>query len=101
MTYLSSISGGNVFLKSNWLSGAYHFSIFAAFAFFFLAVINKSKIKPRTILTTAIVSLLASILDELHQLFVPLRSASIQDVLTDSTGILFSMILYILIKKTK
>jgi hypothetical protein len=101
MTYFSSIPGNTLSFKSIWPSVIYHFSIFAGFAFFFLATITKNKLKIKTILTVGVISLIVSILDEIHQSFVPLRSPSIFDILIDMTGVLFSIIIYVLIKKSK
>jgi glycopeptide antibiotics resistance protein len=101
MTYFSSIPGSTISFGSIWPSIIYHFTIFAGFAFFFLMFIAGKKLEKKTILTSALISLLISISDEIHQSFVPLRSPSIQDVLTDMAGVMLSIIVYVLIKKTK
>jgi glycopeptide antibiotics resistance protein len=101
ISYFSSIPGTTISFGSIWPSIIYHFSIFAGFAFFFMAEITNKKLEKKTILVALLVSLIVSVLDEIHQLFVPLRSCSIQDVLTDLAGICLSIGIYLLIKKSK
>ena len=98
MFYCSSIPGSTISFGSIWPSRIYHFSIFAGFAFFLLAILTKNKLKTKTILTAILISLIISILDEIHQIFVPLRSASIFDILLDLAGILLSIGIYSLIR---
>ena len=98
---VSSIPGSNMGTKAPWMSIAYHFSIFATFAFFFSLVISGKKLQKKYILTTLFVSLLVASLDEFHQYFVPLRTAGIEDILTDFAGAVISTIIYIMIKKSK
>jgi len=97
MVYCSSIPGSSVSLGSVYPSIIYHFTIFLGFAFFLFAVIAGRKARFVEILITVLLSIIVSILDELHQSFIPLRSPSIKDALTDFSGsivaILFSNIL--------
>ena len=73
----------------------YHFGIFLIFSFFLLLYSIRDKHKNFFILSI-ILSILYAILDELHQSFVPFRDASISDVLTDSFGISFAVLIYLI-----
>jgi len=82
------------------LSIIYHFFIFFFFSFFLIISIKgQRKIKLKYVLTTIFISIVYAILDEVHQLFVPLRHASMGDIFTDTLGILVSIIIYLLIMK--
>lgn len=95
---ISGITAGNVGTGN--LSIIYHFSIFFLFSFFLIISIKGQEIiKLKHVLITIFVSFIYAILDEVHQLFVPLRHGSIGDVFTDTIGILISMIIYLFIKK--
>jgi len=81
------------------LTTTYHFVIFFLLNFFILiSVIGKKKIKIKYILFSIIISIIFAILDEIHQLFVPMRLATIKDVLIDSLGIFISTLVYTYIK---
>jgi len=101
MWYCSSLPGGSVGASFSWMPVVYHLSIFAAFAFFFLVLVAKKRIKFREISLAIIVSLIVAILDEFHQSFVPGRSCTIQDVLIDMTGATVMIIACFLIKNYK
>ena len=74
----------------------YHAGIFFLFSFFFLISIIKGNIKKKHLFAIAILMAIAyGIADELHQLFVPNRDCTIEDALTDSIGILFAGIIYV------
>ena len=98
---ISSIPGTQVSgaAKISWLPFAYHFLAFFFFNFFLLISINNIKIK--YLLSTIILSIIYAFLDEFHQLFVPMRSFSLNDILIDVAGILLSTIIYIWIRKSK
>lgn len=82
------------------LSILYHFLVFFFFSFFLIISIKgQRKIKLKYFLITIIISIAYAILDEVHQLFVPLRNGSVGDVLVDSLGILIAMIVYLSFKK--
>jgi len=71
----------------------YHF-----FAFFFLATflnisIVKGKYK-KLIVLALILTILYAISDEFHQLFVPNRAASLNDIFLDSFGALTATLIY-------
>ena len=55
----------------------------------------------KSLILPVVISFLYAVLDEVHQLFVPLRNASILDVLVDTTGILLSVAVYLYYKRTK
>lgn len=84
-----------------------HFSIYAALGFFsfgFLSTYNCLKAIKISVIS-AIFVLFYAITDEIHQLFVPMRSGQISDVLLDTLGGIFGIvimnILVLLITKIK
>ncbi len=86
-----SSSGGNI-----WFSRIYHFVVFFLFSFFFFVTIKGNKeMKIKHILVVIIISIVHGIIDEVHQLFVPLRCFSIKDILTDTLGSFSSIIIYL------
>lgn len=97
--YFSSIPGSKIGFGSIWPSIFYHFTIFAGFAFFLLVILKQKRIGKKEIFLTFLISAIFAIIDEIHQVFVPLRSAGIQDVLVDLSGAIFAITLYYLIKK--
>ncbi len=102
--YFSTLQGGTgTGVENPWIARAYHFTVFFLFAFFLFASIKRNKkIKVSYIIITLIASILYAISDEIHQIFVPLRDASIGDILTDTLGICFAIIICLYIdKKTK
>jgi len=74
----------------------YHTIVFFLFTFFLTASIkNKNEIlKPKQIILIFTISLIYAISDEVHQLFVPGRVASIKDVLIDLFGVLLALLIY-------
>ena len=80
----------------------YHFVAFFLFAFFlFMSIKGNRKIKISHVAITVTASILYAISDEIHQIFVPLRHASIGDVLTDTLGICFAMVIGLIINKKR
>ena len=78
----------------------YHFVIFFLFSFFlFITIKGNEKIKIRHILIVFIISLIYAISDEIHQSFIPGRDTNIRDILTDLSGSITSMIIYLYTKK--
>jgi len=71
----------------------YHFLIFLLFSFFLSITLLKGE-KINLFLLAIMISIIYAITDEFHQLFVPGRTCSLSDVLTDSAGILFAGLLY-------
>lgn len=97
--YFSSITGGPGG-GSVWIPRTYHFIVFFLFSFFlFITIKGEKEIKFSHLLIVLIISVAHGILDEVHQIFVPLREVSMRDVLTDSLGIFSSIILYSWISK--
>lgn len=92
MTYCSSIKGNSVSFSSSYPSIIYHFTIFLGFSFFLFAVIRNKNTKTVEILITILISIIVSVLDELHQSFVPLRDPSIKDALIDFSGSIIAII---------
>ncbi len=85
------------------ISSIYHFVVFFLFGFFFFVTIKGNKeIKIKHLLIVVIISITYAILDEVHQLFVPFRNFDIKDILTNTSGIFSSIIIYLhMNKKTK
>jgi ABC-type Fe3+-siderophore transport system permease subunit len=76
----------------------YHFIIFFLFSFFlFITIKGNKKIRIRYILIVFFISAFYSALDEFHQIFVPFRDPNLNDILTNTAGILSSTIAYIYI----
>lgn len=97
--YCSNIPGGVISVGSIWPSIFYHFIVFAGFAGLFLMLISTKKLRMNHLIITILTSLIIAISDEIHQSFIPLRTAGVEDVLIDLTGILVAMLVYSLIKK--
>jgi VanZ family protein len=75
----------------------YHFTIFALLSFFLVISIIKGQPKnKKLILLALIIAVIYAISDEVHQLFVPGRYCAISDILTDSAGIFFAGLFYVL-----
>lgn len=82
------------------LSIIYHFVAFFLFNFFLLiSIVGQKEIKVKQIMMVLLISIIYSVLDEVHQLFVPGRIPDLFDIFTDSAGIFSSMILYLYSKK--
>ena len=87
-----------VSVSFGWKTIFYHF-----YAFFFLelfllfSLVQGKKTRYKLIILSIIISITYAILDEFHQLFVPGRSFTISDILTDSAGVLLASYLYLLI----
>jgi len=71
----------------------YHFFAFFFFAFFLSMALVKGK-KYNIIFIVILVAVLYGISDEIHQLFVPGRYCCLEDVLTNSAGILLASLFY-------
>ena len=100
--YFSTLQGSTGTGQTISLAKVYHFVAFFLLAFFLLMSIKgKRKIKISYIIITLITSILYAISDEIHQIFVPLRNASMGDVLTDSLGICFAILIGLIISKKR
>ena len=101
--FFSSIPGikaGSVSIID--LSIIYHFCVFFLLNFFLLiSLIGEEEIKIKHFFIALAFSFIYSILDEIHQIFVPSRYPDIKDILTDSAGIFSSGIIYLLSKRSK
>jgi VanZ family protein len=95
--YASTIESPSQPETSNF-SYIYHFAVFFMFAFFLLLSIKKEKLDFKTIFIALLISISYSFLDEIHQLFVLGRFASIKDVLIDGAGSICGVILIRLIE---
>ncbi len=95
----SSISGTSISAGNIWFSRIYHMAVFFLLNFFLFILMNKGrKITFMNLSFSLIISLAYAASDEIHQIFVPFRSAGIDDFLTDSIGIFFSAVLYLYYK---
>ncbi len=100
--YFSTLTGSAGAGQTISLAKVYHFTVFFLFAFFLLISIKgNKKIKISSVIVTFVISILYSISDEIHQIFVPLRNASIGDILTDSLGIFSAIIIGLIINKKR
>ena len=95
--------GGGGGVGGSWPSRIYHFTIFFLLNFFLLASIKPGKkLKFKQIMLALFLSLIYAILDEVHQMFVPFRGPGVSDVLTDTAGIFFSILVsFMFAKKVK
>ncbi|GIU68381.1 MAG: hypothetical protein KatS3mg001_231 [Candidatus Pacearchaeota archaeon] len=97
--YFSSLEGDKIQNSVFSLSVIYHFSVFFLLNFFLLVSLNnKKRIKISLFLFSIFLSLVYSILDEIHQVFVPFRDASLHDILVNNLGIFSSSLVYIRLK---
>ena len=71
-----------------------HFFVYYVLAFLIMNALYICGIKKKTLLICGILSILYSITDEVHQLFIDGRSGQITDVLLDSSASLISAYLY-------
>jgi len=96
--YFSSIQFTNLKYKSSsFQSYVYHLTIFFLFSFFFLlSTIKGNKRNKKFIFYVMLLSIIYGILDEIHQFFVPYRSFSFLDIITDSIGVILSSLIYTL-----
>lgn len=100
--YFSSIPGGHPGTGGGitGIATIYHFVVFFLFGFFLLiSIIGNKKIKINYMVIALVISIIYAVLDEVHQMFVPFRSPSIRDILTDTAGIFSSMLLYLYFRK--
>lgn len=74
------------------LATLYHFAIFFAFTFFLTLSIKTKQLDYKTVSIIFLISLFYAISDEVHQIFVIGRFASIKDVLVDVIGSSFALL---------
>jgi VanZ family protein len=100
--YFSTLPGSTGTETTFSFAKIYHFTVFFLFAFFlFMSIKGSKKIKVSYIIITLTASILYAITDEIHQIFVPLRHASIGDILTNSLGICFAIIIGLIVNKKR
>lgn len=75
------------------LSFIYHFTIFFLFALFLMIALAKGK-NINLLFIPLIAAIIYGISDEIHQIFVPGRTASVYDVMINSFGIFYAFIIY-------
>lgn len=94
--YISSLSFDTAYGQGfGWETIAYHFYAFLFLTGFFLVALIKGKHKNKKFIILGIlIMMLYAASDEIHQLFVPGRCATIFDFLIDASGILFAAGLY-------
>ena len=81
----------------NWQPIAYHFYAFLFLAGFLLISLSRGE-KLKLVFLAIDLAILYAISDEIHQLFVPGRAFAFADILTDSAGIIFAALIYILLR---
>ena len=104
--FLRGLFGESALLRTHFLRKAGHFTEFAALGICLLTnVFDWITLHPDRqvgVLPASVAAWLGGTLyaatDELHQLFVPGRSASFQDVCIDSAGVLSGILLCVLIR---
>ncbi len=78
-----------------------HFSIYTLVGFLLMSLFSTYKLQERKrILFTLIIGILYAISDEIHQAFVPERGPQITDVMIDSLGVTFGIIIVLTLLKT-
>lgn len=93
--YMSSLTSDPTPYSFSLKPYVYHFFIFGILAFFLSIAMTKGKNNNKNLLfLVLIISIIYAISDELHQLFVPNRSCSLNDVIMDSIGALCAIIVY-------
>jgi len=71
----------------------YHIGVFFLFGFFLMVALIKGERK-RFFVSAILLSVLYAVSDEVHQIFVPGRGASLGDVVLDGVGIVFAFMIY-------
>ena len=97
--FFSSIPGGKTGGGIPYISIIYHFSVFFLFNFFLLTTLSRNNLKTKKLFTALSISTVYAILDELHQLYVPMRNASPIDFIIDFIGIIAATIIFIWTKQ--
>ena len=101
--YFSSINAKSTGkIEINFIPIIYHFSVFFLLNFFlFVSIKGQNELKVKHLLFVLAISILYSLSDEFHQMFVPGRDASIFDILTDTSGIFISSMIYVYSQRKK
>lgn len=80
--------------KLPYMDKLFHFLVYAILGMLFLRAFRTLWFKNRIVillLSSVIASILYGMSDELHQLYVPLRSASLMDIVADTFGSIFGV----------
>lgn len=75
---------------------AIHFILYFGFGIFLYLTLHFSRnarLRKYAVLLTLIIGVLYAIIDEIHQSFVPGRSSSSADVIIDTAGLIFSLVI--------
>jgi len=79
-----------------------HFFIFCTLGFLLMNAMRRSEItRYYAVITSLSIGVLYAISDEVHQYFVPGRGPQVKDVLIDSGGVIFGILLFILVTRWK
>lgn len=71
-----------------------HFFLYTLVGIFAISLLNTYEMKvKKKIRLSFLIGVFYAILDELHQLIVPDRNGSVMDVLLDSTGVIFGIVI--------
>lgn len=95
--YVSSISGKNIPGLFPYQDTVFHTLIYSILAFFFARALKNTSSGiafAKLVIFSVIFACVYGITDELHQLFVPYRTASAVDVLIDTLGGLLGSLIY-------
>jgi hypothetical protein len=97
--YLSSLSfqQGTIVSTGGVNSYLYHFFAFFLFAFFLMISLIRGRYN-NLIFLAIVTGVLYGISDEFHQLFVPNRTCTLADMLTDSLGVLSASLIYLIFR---
>jgi VanZ family protein len=99
---VSSISSFPVLEKTGIdISSLYHFGVFFMFTFFLTLTLVNKELNAKTIILVLLISLIYSLSDEFHQIFVPGRFSDVKDALTDFAGSSASVVLLKFIEEIK
>jgi len=96
---VSSIPGKKVEVEAFDASTLYHIIVFFLLTFFIMvSVSGKRKVKAKYVFFSIISATFYAALDEVHQIFIPSRTASTSDFVVDTFGILLAIIVYLYYK---
>ncbi|RMD67705.1 hypothetical protein D6817_00780 [Candidatus Pacearchaeota archaeon] len=100
--YFSSLPGTDVpKTKIPLLSVAYHLIAFLLFTSFILLSLTNPSLNRELIAFGLVFALFYALTDEIHQIFVPFRDASLFDLFVDSVGILIAFSLVFWLRETR
>ncbi len=85
--YMSSLTSITVLSNLPYRAELYHFGIYCVLTLFMMIALSEGGVKKHLFIWAITISFIYALSDELHQLFVPGRFASITDVVLDAMGI--------------